>query len=304
MFDNGIVFKLKRGNVTVSGIRRREVVVVVQRFVKDHPTVSDFEAIKKTLDNLLVKYKKLGEEIIVQIIGDKDWNAYVDVYIAQKEVCTSKIYRSTSRLPIEKLWREYNDEITKIFKKGKLPESDISRGYNWFSEKSIQKVQEKVLAFCQRHSDKIILISQYDEDPYKRGVANAFLRFVNPKNGVKALHKATKDRDHFAHNMAWQSLGVKLDKLGNSKKTLRVLLMGACELLAHPSTICKNKALLTILYFKEHNFLPEKISPRIYNLIKVASRFRNPIIHEPARTIIKMPFVLFKKRILPRRVCW
>lgn len=284
-----IIFCLKRGDVTVSGHRKQFLMRAVERIVENNPKINDFGSIKEKVEEVLVAYKKLDEQLIVQITGDADWNAYIDVYITRKEKksksCTQKIVPS---LPLEKLWCEYNDAISKIFRKGKLPTSDISRGYNWFSESLMKKVQNKVFLFCRKHSNELAVISKCDIDSKRRGIANAFLRFIDYKKSIKLLLRATRDPDHFAHNMAWQSIGVKLEQIQHSKHVRSTVLLRAYQLLGHSSTICKNKALLVILYFKENNLLKKKMYPRVRALIKEASRFRNPIIHEPARLIIKL----------------
>ena len=286
-----IIFHLKKGNVMVSGYRKQFLMRAVEKIVKNNPKITDFGSIKEKVEGTLVACKKLNEQFIVQITGDADWNAYIDVYITRKEKRIFKpCTRRVSMLPIEKLWYEYNDAISKICRKGKLPTSDISRGYDWFSESLMQKTQNQVLIFCRKHANELAVISKCDVDSKRRAIANAFLRFVDHKKGIKLLLRAVRDPDHFAHNMAWQSLLVKLDTFKDSENAfmIPIVLSKAYKLLAHPSTICKNKALEVILYFLENNLLPKKISSRVRILVREAGNFRNPIIHEPARSIIKL----------------
>ncbi len=284
-------FALKTGGTVASSKTLANTAEkLIETFIEKCPVTTDFDSVRHALSLIIKRHLPLHLQSIVQITGDEKFNAYIDVYIIPAKKDNWKPGCASSRLHLQPLWRTYNDQLTKIYEQRHFPSSDTSGGHKRSLESFMQKVQNRVIVFCRKHPDELAVISKCDVNPKRRAIANTFLRFIDNKKGIKLLLKATRDYDHFAHNMAWQSLLTKLEIFKDSENAFMIptILSKAYKLLAHPSTICKNKALQVILYFLENNLLPKKIPSRVRVIVREASNFKNPIIHEPAGSIIKL----------------
>lgn len=217
--------------------------------------------------------------LLVQTTGDAEGNAFINVYQIRKQPTILKS-KNVPRFRIEAQWQQYNYALER-----------------WYTATTHRKklrsvffeVENNLREYCERHANTLNRISRHDLNPRHRGIANAFLSLIETKNSNQTLlRNATNDPDHFAHNMAWQSLLVKLDSGRLSQKIIRLMTRAAIILLRHPSAICRNKGLLAINSFlKQGTLTKRQILRDVANDILRAAGSPNPIINNPARRIKK-----------------
>jgi hypothetical protein len=280
------MFCLKKGDVD---IRRKEKRIRVETFLDDliskNQKIEDFSSIQKKISNWLVR-NELMKVLLFQITGDEKGNAFINIYEDHQKKEKQKVFYIKKKLQIEDLWNEYNNYLTKLFAQGKAPLATFRKGYAWYREKEMQAVQEKLLLYCRQHVSEIIRISQVDANAYRRGIANEMLSYINTKAANNILiRNAFNDPDHFAHNIAWRSLLAKMESGALSREQNKKVAQHAFKLLAHPSAICRNKALLVIdvglrkKYIRKADAKPQK------KVFYDYSKSPNPIIYRIAQKI-------------------
>jgi len=299
-----MVFKPKIGDIEVSpeikesGNIAKTIDRAIRASIREYNKVNDFDKLKDQVKRDVIKNglggnKQDKKKVYVYVVGDDKNNAFIDIFIApffkpkRSKKTNEESYSVTVEREIKKLWRTYNDEFSNIVKKGRISEPDFSKGYDWYSGDKIEKVQDSIVPYVKENFTEIVKISRYHSKAEVRGIANFFLRYLTNKQGIKILLSATKDSDHFAHNMAWQSLLVKVRSQVLTSKQKKEIIFEGYDLLNHPSTICRDKGLNIIQEALEifgKKIIPSPVLKRVGEL----SVSKNPWIAGYSKEILSL----------------
>lgn len=278
---------LKMGEIDIA---RQELRARVKTFLNSlilmNPKIPHFLFIQKKVASWLHR-NALSDILQFQITGDEKGNTYINIYEdhARKNPRRESTNKKT-KLRIERPWNEYNKKLTELYAIGEMPRVTFQRGYAWIKNGAMLHVQKKFLQYCQKNTPEIVRISRIDASAYRRGIANHMLSFINTKfaNGI-LMKNAFFDPDHFAHNMAWRSLEAKIESDQLTINHSRQVTYRALRLLLHPSTICRNKALLLIdLGLRKKYIHKAEIRP-FKKILASCAESPNPIIFSTARKL-------------------